>query len=102
MGNLPTRKWSKAEIRNKLETDNKWLIRGLLAIYARQTEDERNAAVTKHDNGVGFNGVDSSFLSNMAQFYKINGFLTTNQMKATRKAMLKYAEQLTKISNKVI
>lgn len=92
------RTYSKEEIRYNLETNNEWLIRGLLAIYKRQTDDEQNAGITKHDNGVGFSGCDSSFLTNAAQFYQKRGFLTAKQLVSVRKAMLKYAGQLERIS----
>lgn len=98
----PAKKWKKEEIRFNMETNDKWLFRGLMAIYARQTEDERASEVTKHDNAVGFSGADSNFLSRAAVYYKSNGFLTKNHKEAVRKAMLKYAGQLCKIANKLI
>ena len=38
---MTAKKWTKEEIAAKLATDDKWLIRGLLAIYAGQTEEEK-------------------------------------------------------------
>lgn len=96
---LSKKKWTTAEIRHNLETNNAWLIRGLMAIYARQTADEKDVGLTKHDNGIGFNGVDSNFLSNMVKFYNDRSFLTANQIAKVRKAMLKYSGQLKKIAN---
>lgn len=93
------KKWKKEEIQYKMKTDDRWLIKGLLAIYKRQTDDEQSSGATKHDNGVGFNGVDSSFLSNAAVFYMKAGFLTPKHMAAVRKAMHKYAGQLAQIAN---
>lgn len=99
---MTDRKYTKAEIRFYLETNDKWLYRGLIAIYNRQTEDEKNAGITRHDNSVGFSGADSSFLSNAAKFLKERGFLTAKQRSKVRQAMLKYAGQLEKIANKLI
>lgn len=96
------KKWTKEEIRHHLEMDDRWLYRGLVAIYARQTADERNDGVTKHDNSVGFSGSDSSFLSNAARFYQQHSFLTLKHRQSVRKAMLKYAGQLAKIANGLI
>lgn len=93
------RTWTKEEIRNKIETDDRWLIRGLLAIYNLQTADEQNSEVTAHLNGVGFNGMDARFASNIATWYNDKGFLTPKQIKGVRRVMLKYAGQLTKIAN---
>src|SRR5580765_2812852 len=55
------------EIKAKLQTSDKWLIRGLLAIYAKQTADERASENTTHQNGVGFNGTDANILSSFAK-----------------------------------
>ena len=92
-------KWTKEEIRIKLETNNTWLCRGLVAIYERQTADEQSGSATIHDNGVGFSGCDSSFLSNLAISYKKYGRLSDKQLVSARKAMLKYAGQLARIAN---
>lgn len=99
---LSAKKWTKEEIRFKLETNNIWLFRGLLAIYMKQTQDEKIDAITKHENGVGFGGADANILSSFARQYSSNGFLTAKQIDLCRKKMLKYAGQLAKIANGVI
>jgi hypothetical protein len=98
--NTMTKKWTKAEIRNRLETDDKWLTRGLVAIYKRQTDSEQNAGMTKEENGVGFNGVDSVILSDMAKQFMNSGSLSRRQIEFVRKLMLKYSGQLEKIAQK--
>ncbi|QDJ96237.1 hypothetical protein Xoosp13_50 [Xanthomonas phage Xoo-sp13] len=90
--------WTKEEIHAKLKTDDKWLIRGLLAIYARQTDEEQNADVTKESNGIGFNAFDATILSDMAKQYKRTAFLSKRQIAIVRKCMLKYSGQLYRIS----
>lgn len=97
-----SKKWTKEEIRFNLETNNVWLFRGLLAIYDRQTEDEKSSELTKHENMVGFNGVDSNILTSFAKHYKQHGWLSKKQIEITRRRMLKYAGQLTKIAQKEI
>lgn len=94
--------WRKEEIRYNMELHNAWLYRGLLAIYDRQTEDEKASDLTKHENMVGFNGVDSVILSSYAKSLKEWGRLTPKQIAICRKKMLKYAGQLAKIANKEI
>lgn len=96
---MTAKKWTKDEIAAKLATDDKWLIRGLLAIYARQTEEEKAADTTREDNGIGFNAFDASILSDMAKQYKDWGKLTNRQLVIVRKCMKKYAGQLAKIAN---
>ena len=92
-------KWTKEAIRERLKADDKWVIRGLLAIYRLQTDSEQNAGMTKEENGVGFNGVDSAILSDMAKQYLNRDFLTARQIGIVRDKILKYAGQLTKIAN---
>jgi hypothetical protein len=94
--------WTKDEIKEKLKTDDRWLIRALLAIYNKQTEDEQANDMTAHYNNVGFNGLDAEWLSKMARFYKDRGFLSPKQLMHVRKKMLKYSGQLAKIANKKI
>ncbi len=94
-----SKKWSKEEIRFRLETDNRWLFKGLLAIYDRQTEDEKSSEITKHENSIGFNGVDANILTAFAKHYKEHGWLSKKQIDLTRKKMLKYSSQLSRIAN---
>ena len=95
------------EIKNKLSTNDKWLVRGLLAIYAKQTADERAAEVTQHQNGVGFNGTDANILSSFAKQvlqwqatenprYQVP--LSPKQFALLRRKMNKYAAQLVRIA----
>lgn len=98
----PMKKWTKDEIKAKLESDNEWLIRGLLAIHSRQTEDEQNSEMTKEDNGIGFNAFDAAILTDFVNQYNTAKFLSKRQIILVRKKMLKYAGQLTRIANKEV
>lgn len=84
-------KWTKEAIRENLKTDDMWLIRGLVAIYKKQTDSEQNDGMTKEENGIGFNGVDSIILSDMAKQYITRTFLTARQLNIVRDKMLKYS-----------
>jgi|WetSurMetagenome_2_1015567.scaffolds.fasta_scaffold241588_2 hypothetical protein len=105
-------KFTKDIIRNKLLTNDEWLVRGIVAIYNKQTDTERNAETTKVSNGVGFNGPDARLLSIYAkriqQWYKTPEMhgkthpLTLGQFVVARYKMKKYAGQLAKIANKEI
>lgn len=92
-------KWTKEAIKARLEKDDKWLVRGLLAIYGRQTAEEQTHGQTVEDNGIGFNGVDAEILTSFALQFQQRGFLTTKQLEIARKKMLKYGGQLAKIAN---
>ena len=91
--------WSIIEIKTKLVLEDKWLYRGLLAIYNRQTEEEKLIETTKENNGIGFSGCDAKFLSAMALTVMKYNKLTEKQLKYTRAKMLKYTGQLTRIAN---
>ena len=91
--------WTKDEIKSKLATDNAWLIRGLLAIYAGQTQEEKTYGMTKEDNGIGFNALDAEILTAFALQYKQFRRLSPRQIELTRKKLMKYAGQLAKIAN---
>jgi len=88
-----------AQIKEKIATSDAWLLRGLLAIYARQTENEQASDSTREDNGIGFNGYDAPFLSSLVKGYQRYNRLTPRQVQACRKCMMKYAGQLTVIAN---
>lgn len=94
--------WTIDEVKANLATKDEWLVRGLLAIYDRQTEDEKVDEETRHYNGVGFNGFDAHFASEMVRHYRSSGRLTFGMLKATRRMMVKYCGQLVRIANKEI
>jgi hypothetical protein len=95
-----------ADIRAKLETSDKWLIRGILVIYERQTAAEKESEETVENNGIGFNGFDAQKLSSFAEQIlawqrgesTYRNPLSGPQLAAARRKMLKYAGQLAKIA----
>lgn len=91
-------KITAADIKLKMMTDDRWLYRGILAIYERQTFTEQAAGDTIEDNGVGFNGVDARKLSEFAEDIKKYGDLFDWKKTVARKKMLKYAGQLADIA----
>jgi hypothetical protein len=93
--------WEKKTILHKITTDNRWLERGVLAIYAKQTIEEQRKDITIEHNNIGFNGADATFLSSIAQQLQKGRVLTDKQIFVTRKMMCKYAGQLTNIANGV-
>lgn len=90
----------KSYLKHKLSTNEVWAKRALLCLYRRQTPDEREAASTKYDNNVGFNGVDAEFLTSLSKQIEEKGFLTGKQLSALFKAIPKYWEQIFSLSDK--
>lgn len=91
--------YTKEQIAQKIATDDKWLIRGLLAIHNRQTEDEKHSETTKESNGVGFSAFDATILTDLVNQLKRTGYLSRRQIELVRKKMKKYAGQLARIAN---
>ena len=93
------RVFSKQEIALKLETDIRWVLRGVIAIFNYQTAVEQANEATCFDNGVGFTGADAMFLSSIAK-QLINGRqMSDKQLYVIKKRMKKYAGQLARIAN---
>jgi hypothetical protein len=99
--------YSATEIREKLASDDRWLVRGILAVYARQTADEKSSLTTKHHNGIGFNGRDAGILSSFARQIlswkavenpRYPQPLSSKQLACARHKMLKYSAQLARIA----
>lgn len=81
--------YTKAELKENLkkqigESDNK-AIHALMTIYSMQNESEKNAGHTIAANGCGFSGVDSEFMSSLAEQYNKNNYLSPNQLKWVKK-----------------
>jgi len=97
--------WTKDQIKTKLQNDDGWVIRGVMAIFKYQTYAEQKIEHTQDLNGVGFNGPDSFILTSFAK--QLNHkksknralALSQKQMYIARKKIMKYAGQLAKIAN---
>jgi SWI/SNF-related matrix-associated actin-dependent regulator 1 of chromatin subfamily A len=83
---------------SKAIQDDSAAIGALMAIYAFQTQDEKDVRSTKYQNGVGFNGTDSTFCSSLCQQYRSKGRLTEKQLAAVKKLLHKYWKQVPEIS----
>lgn len=91
--------WTREEIEAKIMGSDQWLYRSILAIFNKQTEDEKSSETTKDSNGVGFTGCDAGYFSYLAKWLKRNGELTGNHLARARKGIMKYGAQLAKIAN---
>jgi len=87
-------------VKSKLATNADWALKALIRIYTEnQTPDEQSSQVTRWDNGIGFSGTDSTFLSSLAQQYQKRGSLSDKQMGFVFKYMPKYHNQVVKMSD---
>jgi hypothetical protein len=100
-------KFSKEYIENLLATNDKAVIRALLALNERQTKDEKESETTFYKNGRGFRPCHAHRGTSMAKFFNERGFLTQKQIdywripsKKTGKPRISiYAGQLAEIAN---
>ena len=99
-----TKKNTVSFVKTQLGSNKVWALKALVRIFQEnQTDDEQAAGVTRHDNGIGFTGVDAQFLSSLAENYLKYGRLSDKQMGFVFKKMPKYARQLWLIAaNKVM
>jgi len=94
---LTTKKSKIDFIREKLQSDATWAVKGMVRIYEFQTEHEKNIGNTTDNNGVGFSGIDGDILSSFAEQVKKGRTLSMKQMSVVYGSMPKYATQLQRI-----
>ena len=87
------------EIREKVTTNQRWLERAILAVYARQTTDEQNMEETRWANGRGFTGPDANMMSYWAKWIQSGKHLSGTHLTRAFKRIGKYAGQLKKVVN---
>ncbi len=110
---LTTDKARIAFIREKLESDDQWILRAMHTIYQRQTADEQNTEQTRYTNGIGFTGVDAELLTSFTKrmiergylklltekkAVNIRTFFSQKQEYYIRRKVPKYSRQLVKIT----
>lgn len=93
---------TKDEAREILETQDGMVLRGVVAIFEKQTALEQGTAMTIENNGVGFNGFDANIMTSFARQINKRGTLTQKQFVVAKKIIMKYAGQLARIANKEI
>ena len=96
--NLVQKITSKAQLvsmlKNQLATRPQQAIKGLMRIYANQTESEQSSGIVISNNGIGFVHVDSEILTSFAKQFEERGSLSEKQLAILYKKMPKYAGQL--------
>lgn len=89
---------TKQQIAFLLATSDKAVERAMLAIYARQTQDEQSSQTTKHSNGQGFNAFDALNGTYYAKWVLSGRKLSGSHLAKARKMALRYTQQLALIS----
>lgn len=86
--------WTENEIVNLLRTNNRAVEKAIVAIYNRQTADEKASHDTKHSNSVGFSGADARFGTYLAKWILKGNHLTGKFLADGRELAVKYRKQL--------
>ena len=91
--------WSKAAIVELLNSNDRAVERGLVAIYQRQTLEEQVSSTTVKRNGIGFSGSHARLGTYYAKWILGNRRLTGQHLSKGRAMILHYAGQLLEIAN---
>lgn len=81
--------------------DVRWIERAVIAIFNKQTENEKEVESTNMRNNVGFTGADAKILTSFAKqlLKNKNRHLSDKQLAIAKRRIVKYAGQLAKIAN---
>ena len=91
--------WTTDRIVNLLNNNNTAVERAIIAIYNRQTADEKNARNTRHNNTVGFSAADASTGTYLAKWLLSGKHLDGKFLAKGRNIAIKYRRQLLEIAN---
>lgn len=92
--------YTKQMIAERIDKNQEWFERAILAIYDRQTSDEKMEQETKHSNNRGFNKPDGYKLAYYAKWIRSGKHLSGWHLNNAKVKMHKYVGQLTRIANK--
>lgn len=112
---LKTEAEKKEFLQEKLQKDDRWIARGLLTMYSKQTTGEQRQRQTFKQNGQGFTAFDGEILSKYAKrLRQMNGreatldlskpfvlsfYFSAPEEKILRYKMKKYWRQLMEIAD---
>lgn len=91
--------WNKAKVEALLTKSNFAVERAILAIYERQTQDEKVTSDTRHRNARGFSAAHVSKGSYYARWILGGRHLTGRHLENARKIAMHYTQQLVDVAN---
>jgi|GEM_PF-1209872 len=91
--------WNETRIKELLDANPKAVMRAIVTIYERQTEDEKHSHTTKNRNGVGFGAFDAEFMTSLALQIKNGRGLSDRQLVIGRNKIKRYHRQLCEVAN---
>ena len=94
--------YTKERIVELLTTNDKAIGRALLALRARQTQDEQVAQSTRHHNAMGFRPCDARMGTSMANFFQGRGYLSTKQLAYWRRPIKTHSMRIAVYANQLL
>lgn len=91
--------WNEAKIETLLHANDRAVERAIVAIYDRQTQDEKASSDTRHNNARGFRADHASKGSYYARWVLGGRRLSGHHLENARKIALHYRKQLAEIAN---
>jgi hypothetical protein len=95
---MANQNWAVEKIVTLLNTNNLAVERGIVAIYNRQTLDEKRVQHTIHNNKIGFSAPDGKKGTYFARWILSGRNLTGHHLMAARRLAIKYRAQLLNIA----
>lgn len=91
---MATTEWTDETIRELLQTSDLAVEKGVVALFHRQTSDEKQTEATRHTNAKGFSQADAKKGSYYARWVMGKRRLTGYHLDRARKIIVKYRRQL--------
>ena len=91
--------WTKDQIQHLLNTNDRAVEKAIVAIYNRQTLDEKQASDTRHTNHRGFRSNHANKGSYYARWVNSGKHLSGHHLMNARKIAMQYHRQLCEIAN---
>lgn len=91
--------WTRTEIEEMINANDRAVERAMVAIWERQTADEQETQGTRHHNGCGFAAWSARSGTYYAAWVRSGRHLTGKHLTKARKIALYHAQQLCDISN---
>ena len=99
MSNEAKKVWIRGEIEDMLRSNDRAVERAMVAIWERQTMDEKVTQDVKHSNNRGFSHWSARSGTYFAEWVRKGGRLTGKHLDKARKIALHHAGQLTDFAN---
>lgn len=94
-----TATWNRDKIDNLLRTNDRAVYRAIVALYHRQTTDEKARQDTLHRNRVGFSAAHARRATYYAQLVLAGRTLYPRALAKARQIVLRHSKQLVDIAN---